>query len=455
VAIYAYALSPAQVSNQFAAVYGDETPPFIVSQPVSVTNFFNFPVSLSVGAAGTQPLSYQWYQAGVGPVPNGTAATLSFPNVAYANAGTYTVGITNTLSGNVVTGIVSAPAVITVLVPATNPVPISGLVMHLPFGSNLVDVTGRGNNATNMASGGAPLLTNDYETGGPITNFVANGVSNGVAFTYQTTQSGTNVAANYASVGIRPDLQFGSNVSFTVSFWIQEPPYYEGDDLPFFGNVVGSTFGFGWCFVPTYGNYGAGSIADGDVLGSWAFSVFDASDNGVGGYGNPGTGNNPAEIWDGNFHNLVYVIDRVHGSSVYLDGFLSPLNLQQGTTVAATTNTIDSGSPATIGQDPTGVYPGANGGTFAIQDLGVWRKALSLLEVESIYAAGINNGVSFTGVPLSFTHTVLPGHELVLTWNEGQLQTSTNLLGPWTTLNVTSPYTNAPTAKSTFFRVYF
>jgi len=63
---------------------------------------------------------------------------------------------------------------------------------------------------------------------------------------------------------------------------------------------------------------------------------------------------------------------------------------------------VDTGNPATIGQDPTGQYK--ESGSANIDDLGVWRKSLTALEAASIYMAAVSNHLSFTGspVPLSF-----------------------------------------------------
>ena len=55
---------------------------------------------------------------------------------------------------------------------------------------------------------------------------------------------------------------------------------------------------------------------------------------------------------------------------------------------------VDTGRPAVIGQDPTGKY--AETGWADMDDLGVWRRALTSLEAASIYLAGTNH-MSFTG----------------------------------------------------------
>ncbi len=314
VAIYAYPLSVAQIQAHYSAAYGPNQAPFITVQPVSVTNYVTLPVTLTVGAAGSTPLNYQWNKAGSGPISGATSASFTIANLAYTDAGTYTVGITNTLTGNVVTGIVSAPVTITVLAPPTNPPAIAGLVLHLPFDGNLNDATGRGNNATNEASGGAPLITNNYVPG-----------VIGQAFSYQTTADTSTTNANYASLGVRPDLQFSSNINFSVSLWVQLPLNYTGDDLPFFTDAVGSTFNHGYVFAPSSGTPSTANPSG--WPGGWAYSIFDNTGVGIGVFGDIGT------INDGNWHSLIYVVDRATGTTVYLDGLAAHQVVQAGSSI--------------------------------------------------------------------------------------------------------------------------
>jgi hypothetical protein len=431
VAIYAYPLTTAQVQAHYAAAFGPDTAPFVVAQPVSVTNYVNLPVTLTVEAAGTVPMTYQWNKTGAGPVAGATSNSFTIPNLAFTSAGQYTVGITNSVGG-----ILSTTVTVTVLAPPTNPPAINGLVMHLTFDGTLADATGRGNNATNEASGGAPLLTNNYVPG-----------EIGEAFTYQTTVSSVTTNANYATIGVRPDLQFGTN-SFTVSMWVQLPANYVGNDLPFFTDVLGSTFGYpGFCFEPSFGQTENGTAG---WPGAWGFSVFDGSPAGEGVYGDVGT------INDGAWHNLIYVIDRTAGATVYLDGVVAHQNRQKGTTVVGI-GSINSTNSATIGQDPTGLYPQSSDGNINIDDLGVWNRALTPLEAASIYIAATANvnPLSFGGVaPVALSLEVVTGQKLQLNWPEGSLQSATNLLGPWTTLQgATPPFTTNLTGSHQFFRV--
>jgi hypothetical protein len=79
------------------------------------------------------------------------------------------------------------------------------------------------------------------------------------------------------------------------------------------------------------------------------------------------------------------------------------------------------------------------------------------LEAASIYMAAISNQppLSFTGAPLTFSLQVQPGPQLQLTWDVGNLQSASSLIGPWTDVaGATSPYTNSPTGTQEFFRVH-
>ena len=65
----------------FSSMAAPPTPPSIVVQPVSVTVNEGQVARLSVSAAGTSPLTYQWYLGG-SPIAGATAATLTVTNMA-------------------------------------------------------------------------------------------------------------------------------------------------------------------------------------------------------------------------------------------------------------------------------------------------------------------------------------------------------------------------------------
>jgi hypothetical protein len=70
------------------------TPPSITTQPQSQTINVGGTAIFSVTASGAAPLTYQWYFNGV-ILSEETTATLTLANVTAANAGVYTVKITN------------------------------------------------------------------------------------------------------------------------------------------------------------------------------------------------------------------------------------------------------------------------------------------------------------------------------------------------------------------------
>jgi len=348
--------------------YGPGTP-VIQVQPVAVTNYVSLAATFSVTAFGTPPLSYQWSKNGTN-IPGATQAALNIRPIAQSDAASYTVRVTN-ISGFVD----STSAVLVVLSPPTSPPSIPGLVVHLPFDNSLTDATGRGN-------GGTAIQTTASSSNVASATFVSGMV--GSALHYVSDFSSAN-AASYVTLGVRPDLQFGSSTNFSVAYWIRLPANYAGGDLPFFTDAVNSTFNAGFCFAPTYG-----SQAGGSVDGGWAFSLFDAGLNGVGVYGDAHS------INDGNWHHLVHTIDRVKGMVTYLDGVPAYYAVVGGSSVTEAGN-IDTGNPVTIGQDPTGRYP--ESGSADMDDLGVWHRALTALEASSIYMAGVSNHLSFTGPP--------------------------------------------------------
>jgi hypothetical protein len=477
VAVYNYALSSSTVYEHYASAYGNTLAPVIGVEPVPTTNYAGLPVTLSVVAAGSVPVSYQWYQnnvplSDVNPTPDGgyirgsQTATLYNSQVAYSDAGNYYVKVSNNIGTTN-----SVTVSIAVLAPPATPPVIPGLVLHLPFNGSLTDATGRGNNGTGLNSTYNPANS----TG--TTNAVSPTPSNPSFFYTDSPFLGTNVALHYSTyatngsknglddyyvtLGVKPDLQFSSNINFTVSYWIRTVPGYGqgvaeggGGDLPFFTTAVGSLGGNGYDFATAYA-YGTQSPPGTTIpqfYGCWGDSFY-GSGAGVRIYA--GTPVNPSFINDGSYHNLVHVINRGTGRiTTYQDGILTGYSVAGGTSLDAAGN-IDSGHPATIGQDPTGLYGELGSGDIC--DLGVWRKALTPLEAASIYIAGVSNQLSYAYEPSTFNIQSKTSSSLTLNWNLGTLQSATSVAGPYTDVpGATAPYT-APTttAANQFFRVRY
>jgi hypothetical protein len=88
---------------------------------------------------------------------------------------------------------------------------------------------------------------------------------------------------------------------------------------------------------------------------------------------------------------LAFVFVRGANGTTYLDGQYT------STQPIAAITTFDSGTNFNIGQDATGKYANPSPTSGDMDDLGVWRRALTQLEISGMYLAGVNNtpGVSF------------------------------------------------------------
>jgi hypothetical protein len=234
-------------------------------------------------------------------------------------------------------------------------------------------------------------------------------------------------AANYVSLGTPADLQFGSNVSFSISYWVRfaDAP----GDLPFFGNSINSFGNPGYTFAPSYQS------------GGWSWSLGDvATPNYIGIYGEDGS------INDGSWHHLAHTFDRSSSCLTYLDGF------QVDSRSVVPAGDLDSGEDTTIGQDPSGAYPEA--AEVDIDDVGVWRRVLTPFEVYSIYAAA-QAGESFdTYGPVSLTVTSDAGNIQVV-WQAGVLLEADDVNGQWSPVAGATPpyYKVTPSAVRKFYRV--
>jgi glucose/arabinose dehydrogenase len=78
----------------FRIIYTSNTAPAIVTQPVSQTVTAGQPVTFSVTATGTAPLSYQW-QRNNANITGATSASYSIANTQASHAGTYRVIVSN------------------------------------------------------------------------------------------------------------------------------------------------------------------------------------------------------------------------------------------------------------------------------------------------------------------------------------------------------------------------
>lgn len=415
VAFYNKLLTSSQIQAHYAAAFQGVPPSFSV-QPQSQNAFAGQNVSFSVTTVGAPTIKLQWKKNGVSLLGQ-TNATLTVSNLFYtASSDIYSAVATNAFGSAI-----SSNAVVTVYYPPTFANLTNGLVLHLPFDGNYNDTSGRGNNGTPV---GSPSLVPGKIGSQAVT------VTNNVTFTTNGTAITTNTTGNYVTLGTPSDFLFGSSVDFSVSYWVKMPAGALPGDLPFLCSATRSTGGFGVTLAPAY------------KTGGWAWSLDNSAKIGSGVQG-PGN-----TINDGNWHNVVEVFSRDSNAYTYLDGVLVD------TTSIAGIGDIDSGLAFNIGQDPTGSYP--ESAIFSLDDMGVWRRALTELEAESIYFVGQNYGKSFDA-PGAVTPALYPlsGGKLGIAWQTGKLLQSPNVNGPWTPVpNATEPFFQfTPSSTNTFYGI--
>jgi len=115
------------------------SPPVITSQPLNQTNIVGTTATFSVTATGGAPLQYQWI-FGLFNINGATNATLILTNVQLAQAGNYSVQVSNSYGSTN-----SVPAVLAVTLPPTCVPTTSGLMDWWSGESNAYDNIGNNN----------------------------------------------------------------------------------------------------------------------------------------------------------------------------------------------------------------------------------------------------------------------------------------------------------------------
>jgi hypothetical protein len=317
-----------------------------------------------------------------------------------ANAGDYSVLITSAYGQ---TNSVSAPLVV---LPAPAAVDAStGLVLHLPFDQDgdYTDYSGHGNNGTPI---GTPT-------------FVA-GKIGAKALHYSSVTS-----HNYVSLGSPSDLSFGTNIDFSVAYWIRLAPGSDTLGQVVFGNASYGLMSPGYAFGFAYG-----------PPGQWGYS-FNSQDG-----PNVTAAGAPAAINNGNWHHFVFTQDRAGFASTYLDGYLVDTQL------LARIGNLDRGATL-IGQTPVN----SNNSEADLDDVAVWRRVLTPLEVGAIYTAGATYGASVDSAPVELAIQRV-GTSIHITWNAGILQSADAVTGPFTDVTgAQSPYAPVADGTAKFYRV--
>ncbi len=235
------------------------------------------------------------------------------------------------------------------------------LVAWLPLDYDTSDRSGRGNHGVRA---GNPRFV-EGRSGGAI---AVTSITNGSSF-------------NYVSLGAPADLQFGKDISFSVSLWTSFTNWT--GDPAFIGNKDWRSGGNqGWA-VATAGN---GRL-------QWNLGDGDAGGRSRRDYDGPG-----GTLNNGAWHHIATVFDRLQGVAItYLDGAAVSTN-----SISGDLDSIDTaaGLAVNIGQDGLGAYTdnGAVGlRDGRIDDVAVWRRSLGAAEVQTIFQRG-QQGLNLFGM---------------------------------------------------------
>jgi hypothetical protein len=250
----------ALASNEIAAIYAAGSagkckaaqPPAVTIIPSSQNVAQGSNAVFTANATGTPPLSYQW-QFGGAPIGGATGATLTITNAQTANAGSYTVVVSNS-----VTVVTSTVATLNVLLPPVITLQPSGATSVVGGTVSFTAGAGgspplnyqwqlNGSNVTNntrISGATANSLTISNVQSGDAGNYVLT-VSNGAGVT--NTISAALVVNGPPVITTQPAAQgvfVGANVNFTVTATGTQPLGYQwlqnGAPLSDGGNISGS-----------------------------------------------------------------------------------------------------------------------------------------------------------------------------------------------------------------------
>jgi len=314
--------------------------PVITKHPVGTSILVGSVATLNV--AGTGATSYQWLLNSV-PIPTATSATYRSSYITPGEQGKYQAVLSNN-SGSV-TSLVAWVEVVSADIPGIN----TNLVAHYPFEQNLLDVSGAGNSGTWSGN----------------VNWTETGKCGGGGLQVLTKPDGSEI--DYVTLGAPSDFEFGAATDFSVSFWVRYTT--ASGEFPLIANK-------NWLSASNPG-WGIAAGADGGLRWNLA--------------GAPGTVKSftglPGTLTNGIWHHVAVTFQRSGNATTFLDGAVvgtTPLS-PSGNDV-----TTPAGLALSVGQDGTGTYTNAGtaGISAGLDDLGIWRRALTTNEVYLLYAKG-------------------------------------------------------------------
>ncbi len=216
VAIFDRTLTEGEIQRQYLNAVGS-TAPMVIAEPVAPTEtiYTGGAFTLSVDAAGTDPVTYQWYRDGA-QISGATNSTYVVTNASTAMAGTYTVTIHNAF------GDASTSGVVVDISPSTRPV-----ITQQPYaGTRYVG----GRVTMSVLASGTPPLTYQWSHAGTA---IAGATNATLTLTnLQSSDAGSYVVTVSNVVGPTPSVATTLNVltpavgSYAKTIMAQSPMAY-------------------------------------------------------------------------------------------------------------------------------------------------------------------------------------------------------------------------------------
>ena len=402
-AIYNRALSVTDIQNIYnAGAYGKCTgggsggsAPVITQQPASLTVQTNSLAGFTVVATGTAPLAYQW-SFNASTILGATNSSFTISSVQLTNAGSYSVLVTNAFGSAQ-----SSNAILTVTTgsggggTSTNCVSAPGLVNWWRAEANALDSVG-----TNNGTAGAGV---SYTAGEVGQGFTLNGTD------------GVTMDANAAN--------FRTN-DFTVEFWMKT-----GSTQPavIVGKRTVCNLGPAWDILMGYvnGQSYPGKIGFEIISSSGAYSGVARS----------------VSINDNQWHHVGLTRSGTV-ALMYIDGTL------QGTNDITPPSTVDINNTSVleIGLSPCHGPGGLEPYVGSLDEMGIYNRALTPTEIQTIYAAGSAGKCLGNAAPTIFVQPTNIFTSVGATVNVGVIASGSQPLGYNWNFNGTNVYftTNSP-----------
>ncbi|MGC3959830.1 MAG: Ig-like domain-containing protein [Verrucomicrobiota bacterium] len=336
-----------------------ELPPTISRHPQPQVALEGGVARFDLGAGGTAPFQYQWLLAGQ-PLAGATNAVLTLAGVDLADAGLYSVIVSNLLGSST-----SRTAALTVF-PANQCLPPAyGLVAFWRGESNVVDELGR--HPASWGTNTIPAYTTTKDGGGKVaTAFRFNG-------------------ANHLQIPSDADLNVGAGGGFTIEGWIK-PDSIAGIQPVWDWNDNRQNIGVGLLLGRTGPGALEVTLTDTNAFNTTERTITLTTPNYT-----LGSLTNQTPRWT----HLALTFDKAaRNVALYVDGRL--VAERSIPLVYYSTPIYDYRlfSPATTGNlyfgwRPSGTYSGSRF-RGALDELSVYYRALTPLELQAIYIVGAN-----------------------------------------------------------------